>query len=144
MVFLLADHGWSSYSTLLETRVELIEGNPDLVQRFVDASILGWRRYLDDEDVSAANALIQRDNPAMTDAQIAFSRAKMREWELVDSGDAIDDGIGAMDVERVREFYESMVGAGMYAADDLDPAAAVTLEFVNRGVGVEQVDHAAE
>ena len=89
-VFLLADHGWSSYSTLLETRVELIEKNPDLVQRFVDASILGWHRYLDDDDVSAANALIQRDNPAMTDAQIAFSRAKMREWGLVDSGDARD------------------------------------------------------
>jgi NitT/TauT family transport system substrate-binding protein len=135
-VFLLADHGWSSYSTLLETRVELIEQNPDLVQRFVDASILGWRRYLDDEDVSAANALIQRDNPGMTDGQIAFSRVKMREWELVDSGDALEEGIGAMDVERVREFYEAMVGAGMYAADDLDPATAVTLEFVNRGVGV--------
>jgi NitT/TauT family transport system substrate-binding protein len=137
-VFLLADHGWSSYSTLLETRVELIDGNPDLVQRFVDASILGWRRYLDDEDVSAANALIQRENSAMTDGQIAFSRAKMREWGLVDSGDAVEDGIGAMDVERVREFYEAMVAAGMYAEGDLDPTAAVTLEFVNKGVGVEQ------
>jgi NitT/TauT family transport system substrate-binding protein len=143
-VFLLADHGWSSYSTLLETRVELIEGNPDLVQRFVDASILGWRRYLDGEDVSSANALIQRDNSAMTDGQIAFAREKLRAWELIDSGDAVEDGIGAINLDRVREFYAAMVDAGMYAEGDLDPTAAVTLEFVNRGVGVEQVETEGE
>jgi NitT/TauT family transport system substrate-binding protein len=135
-VFLLADHGWSSYSTLLETRVDLIEKQPALVQRFVDASILGWRHYVDGDDVAAANALIQRENPAMTDEQIAFSRAKMREWGLVDSGDSLKLGIGAMDVQRVREFYKSMVDAGTYGASDFDPTQAVSLEFVNRAVGV--------
>lgn len=136
-VFLLADHGWSSYSTLLETRVELIEKNPQLVQRFVDASILGWYRYLYDDDVTAANDLIKRANPAMTDNQIAYSRAKMREWTLVDSGDALKQGIGAIDAIRVREFYATMVAAGMYAAGDVDPDAAISIEFVNKGVGVE-------
>jgi NitT/TauT family transport system substrate-binding protein len=135
-VFLLADHGWTSYSTLLETRLKLIEQKPDLVQRFVDASILGWQRYLHDDDVTAANALIQRANPAMTDEQIAYSRAKMREWGLVESGDALNRGIGAMNVERVREFYQAMVAAGMYAAGDLDPTAAVEARFVNKGVGI--------
>jgi NitT/TauT family transport system substrate-binding protein len=134
-VFLLADHGWSSYSTLLETRVELIEKQPDLVQRFVDASLMGWRRYLDGDDVAAANALIQKDNPAMTDAQIAFSRDKMREWGLVDSGDSLERGVGAMNAGRVREFYEKMVAAGMYDAEEIDPERAITLQFVNKGVG---------
>ncbi len=136
-VFLLADHGWSSYSTLLETRADLIEKQPDVVQRFVDASILGWYRYLYNADVSAANALIQRDNPAMTDAEIAYSRAKMREWELVDAGAALEHGVGAMNLERVKQFYAEMVAVGMYQAGDLDPAAAVDLRFVNKGVGVE-------
>jgi NitT/TauT family transport system substrate-binding protein len=136
-VFLLADHGWSSYSTLLETRVDLIETNPDLVQRFVDASIVGWYRYIYGDDVVAANALIKRANPAMTDDQIAFSRKMMRERGLVDSGDSLERGIGAIDVERVHGFYAAMVAAGMYAEGDLDPAKAVSLDFVNKGVGRE-------
>jgi NitT/TauT family transport system substrate-binding protein len=137
-VFLLADHGWSSYSTLLETRVALIENNPQLVQRFIDASIQGWYSYLYDDDVSAANGLIKRANPAMTDDQIAYSRAKMREWALVDAGAALKQGIGAIDATRVRDFHAAMVAAGMYAEGEVDPVAAISLEFVNKGVGVEQ------
>jgi NitT/TauT family transport system substrate-binding protein len=143
-VFLLADHGWSSYSTLLEARNELIEKKPDVVQRFVDASIVGWYHYLYDDDVAPANALIQRDNTAMTDGEIAYSRAKMREWGLVDSGDAAKQGIGAMRAERVREFYKSMVAAGMYTADEVDPGKAITQEFVNKSVGVDLSKAAAK
>jgi NitT/TauT family transport system substrate-binding protein len=41
-VFLLADQGYSTYATLIEARRELVAKNPDLVQRFVDASAIGW------------------------------------------------------------------------------------------------------
>ena len=41
-IFLLADQGWGSYSTLIETRRDLVDEKPDLVQRFVDASAIGW------------------------------------------------------------------------------------------------------
>jgi NitT/TauT family transport system substrate-binding protein len=142
-VFLLADQGWSSYSTLLETRNELIEKKPDLVQRFVDASILGWRHYLDDDDVSAANALIQRENPTMSDRQIAFSRAKMREWDLVIPPDADKSGIGRIRPARVRQFYDTMVAVGMYKAGEVDPDAAVTTQFVDKQVGAAKARDAA-
>ena len=36
-VFLLADYGFSTYSTTVETRREVVEKNPDLVQRFMNA-----------------------------------------------------------------------------------------------------------
>src|SRR5712672_706020 len=42
VIILLADYGFNTYSTLIETRSELIDKKPDLVQRFVDASIVGW------------------------------------------------------------------------------------------------------
>src|SRR4051794_37198583 len=45
-VILLADYGFNTYSTLIETRRDLIESKPDLVQRFVDASIIGWYTYI--------------------------------------------------------------------------------------------------
>src|SRR5690242_7953026 len=54
-VILLADYGFNTYSTLIETRQELIEKKPDLVQRFVDASIIGWYNYIYGDN-SAGNA----------------------------------------------------------------------------------------
>ena len=45
-IFLLADQGFNTYSTLIETRRDLVEKKPDLVQRFVDASAIGWYNYL--------------------------------------------------------------------------------------------------
>lgn len=136
-VFLLADQGWNSYSTLLETRNDLIAKNPRLVQRFVDASIIGWNTYLDAEDADAADALIKKDNPSMSDELIAFSRLKMNELQLLEGGDAATKGIGAIDLDRVKSFHAKMVAAGMYDEKTIDPAAAVMTEFVNRGVGVE-------
>src|SRR5438067_10823489 len=94
-VFLLADQGFSSYSTLIETRRDLVAKKPDLVQRFVDASIIGWMNYLY-RDNRAANALIKKQNPEMTDELLAYSIATMKQYGIVDSGDAATLGVGAM------------------------------------------------
>lgn len=128
-VFLLADHGWQSYSTVLETRNALIEQNPDLVQRFVDASLTGWQRYLAGDN-AAANWLIQRDNPTMTDGQIAFSLQAMRSRELVHPGEMGSGKIGAIDPDRVRAFYAKMVEAGIYKPEEIDPDDSFTTQFV--------------
>jgi NitT/TauT family transport system substrate-binding protein len=136
--FLLADQGWSSYSTVLETRNDLINSNPKLVQRFVDASIIGWASYLAGKNVAAADALIKRNNRAMTDRQIDHSRRAMRELNLVENDVTAKVGIGAIDVARVRDFYAKAVAAGLYEAGEIDPAAAVTTQFVNRGVGADR------
>jgi NitT/TauT family transport system substrate-binding protein len=133
-IFLLADHGFGSYSTLIETRRDLIEKKPDLVQRFVDASIVGWYNYLYGDN-SAANALIKKHNPEMSDALLAFSVAKMKEFGIVDSGDSLTLGIGAMTDARMKSFYESMQAAGVLKAG-LDYRKAYTTRFVNKKVGL--------
>src|SRR5579871_6223209 len=74
-VFLLADHGYTTYSTQVETRRDYVEKHPEIVQRFVDASTIGWYRYLYGDNTKA-NAAIKKDNPELTDEQIAFSIAK--------------------------------------------------------------------
>ena len=133
-IFLLADYGFNSYSTLIETRRELVETNPDLVQRFVDASLLGWRHYLDGDN-AAANALIKQANPDMTDEQIAFSAAKLRDYGVVDSGEALTQGVGAMTDARIDSFFEKMAAAKVVRSD-LDYRSSYTLRFVNKGVGI--------
>ncbi|HEU6442423.1 MAG TPA: ABC transporter substrate-binding protein [Microvirga sp.] len=134
-VFLLADYGFSTYSTTVETRREVAEKDPDLVQRFVDASTIGWYNYLYGDNAEA-NALIKRDNPEMTDEILAYAVAKMKEYGIVDSGDTQQHGIGAMSDARVKDFFDKMVKAGLFRPD-LDYTKAYTLRFVNKGVGLE-------
>jgi len=134
-IFLLADHGFDGYSTLIETRRDLVEKNPGLVQRFVDASAIGWMTYLYGDN-SAANARIKRDNPEMTDALIAYAIATMKQYGVVDSGDTLRLGIGAMTEARMKSFFDKMVRAGVVQAG-LDYKKAYTTQFVNKGVGVD-------
>jgi NitT/TauT family transport system substrate-binding protein len=134
-VFLLADDGFNAYSTLIETRRDLVEKRPELVQRFVDASAIGWYHYIYG-DSRPGNELIKRQNPEMTEALLANSIAKMKEFGIVDSGDSIKLGIGAMTDARVKSFFDKMVHAGVVKAS-LDYKRAYTLRFVNKGVGVD-------
>ena len=135
-IFLFADLGFSTYATTVETRAEVVAKKADMVQRFVDASTIGWYHYLYGDN-KAANELIKKDNPEMTDDQIAFSVGKMKEYGLVDSGDTLTKGIGAMTDERIKDFYDKMVKAGVEPAD-LDYKKIYTLQFVNKGVGLDQ------
>ena len=134
-VILLADYGFNSYSTLIETRRDLIDKKPDLVQRFVDASMIGWYNYLYGDN-TAANAMIRKLNPEMTDELIAYSIARMKEYGIVDSGDSLRDGIGAMTDARMASFFDKMVRARV-VRPDIDYRKAYTLRFVNKGVGVD-------
>ena len=128
VVMLLADAGYDSYSALIETSRKLAERNPDLVRRFVAASIKGWDDYLQG-DPGPANALIKRDNPEMTDALLAYGRAKMNEYGIVESGDAKRYGIGAMDTARWAHFVTTMTAQGLYPAG-MDWRRAFTTDFV--------------
>jgi NitT/TauT family transport system substrate-binding protein len=135
VVMLLADAGYSSYGSLIQTSDKLVREKPDLVQRFVDASIEGWYNYLYG-DPAPANALIKRDNPEMTDALLAYGISKLKEYGIVDSGAAKTDGIGAMTEARWQGFFDTMAGAGVYPKD-LDFHKAFTLQFVDKKVGVK-------
>ena len=133
-IILLADYGFDTYSTLIETRREITDKKPDLVQRFVDASIIGWYNYLYGDN-APANALIKKLNPEMTDELLAYSVARMKEYGIVDSGDTLRDGIGAMSDARAASFYDKMVRAGV-VRPDIDYRKAYTLRFINKGVGL--------
>jgi NitT/TauT family transport system substrate-binding protein len=133
-VVLLADYGFNTYSTLIETRTEIVDKKPDLVQRFVDASVIGWYNYLYGDN-KPGNAMIKQLNPEMTDELLAYSVAKMKEYGIVDSGDTLKDGIGAMTDARVASFFDKMVRAGVVRRD-IDYRQAYTLRFANKGVGL--------
>ena len=134
-IFLLADQGFNTYSTLTEARRDTVEKRPDLVQRFVDASAIGWYNYLYG-DSKAANELIRKHNPEMNDELLAYSIGKMKDYGIVDSGDTLKDGIGAMNDARMASFFDKMVKAGV-TKPNVDFRRSYTLQFVNKGVGLE-------
>lgn len=134
-VFLIADAGYSSYSTTIEAMADTIEKRPEVVQCFVDGSIKGWYNYLYGDN-TAANAAIKAHNPDMTDEMIAYGITKMKEAGIVDSGDTETLGIGVMTDARNKDFFDKMVAAGVVPAD-LDYKSAYTLDFVGKGVGLD-------
>lgn len=134
-VFLLADYGFDTYATTIEAMQKTIDERPQVVQCFVDGSAKGWYNYLYGDN-KAANEMIKKDNPDITDEQIGFSIEQMKKYGIVDSGDTDKFGIGAMTDERIKSFYDKMVKAKVLPAG-IDIAKAYTLDFVNKGVGID-------
>jgi NitT/TauT family transport system substrate-binding protein len=102
----------------------------------MEGTIAGWYNYMYG-DRAAANALIRRDNPDMTEEYIEASVKLMKDLQIVDSGDALTRGIGAMSEERVKSFYDKMVTAGLYKPGEVDLSKVATTQFVNKGFGLD-------
>jgi len=134
-VFLLADNGWDTPSTMIEGKRAYVDSHADVIQRFIDASVIGWYNYIYGDN-RAANAAIKKDNPEMTDAQLSFTLKEMKEYGLIDSGIAQQKGIGCFDDGQVRSFYDKMVKAGVLKAG-LDVGSIYTNRFVCKGVGLD-------
>jgi NitT/TauT family transport system substrate-binding protein len=125
--FLLADGGYPPYGSTIVTTEKMIAEKPDVVARFVKASLEGWRDYL--KDPAPGNALIKADNPKMGDAQIAFAIEKLKETKALDKGDAATLGIGVITAERFKQTYDFLVAAGLLDAKT-DWQKAYDLRFV--------------
>jgi NitT/TauT family transport system substrate-binding protein len=135
VIHLLADAGFENYQTTINISRKMVEEKKDLVQRFVTASLEGWAEYMKGGPANeAANAMIKKDNPEMSDDKIAYAIRVMNEKGIVRSGDALKLGIGAMTDPRWKSFYETMAAAGVFPKG-LDAKKAYSLEFVNKGVG---------
>lgn len=134
-VFLIADAGFTSYATTIETMAGTIADKPDEVKCFVEGSIKGWYNYLYGDN-ARANEMILAANPDMTQDKIDYAIERMLAEGIVDSGDALEMGIGAINPDVVEDFYTKMVAAGVIE-DGIDWRASYTTEFVNQGLGMD-------
>lgn len=134
-IYMLSDAGFSTYATTVETMQETIDETPEAVKCFVEGSAIGWANFLYG-DPSAAFEMIQADNPDMTMEQLEYSRDALKEYGIVDSGDALELGIGGMTDATIKDFYDKMVEAGV-AEPGLDLSKVYTLEFANTGAGLD-------
>ncbi|MGD9768223.1 MAG: ABC transporter substrate-binding protein, partial [Pseudolabrys sp.] len=82
-----------------------------------------------------ANELIKQANPEQSDDLLAYAHKTMKDQQIIDSGDSLKLGIGAMTDARWKAFYDALQPTGMYPAN-LDLSKAYTLQFVNKGHGI--------
>jgi NitT/TauT family transport system substrate-binding protein len=127
-VFLLADEGYPSYATMVLAPNAFARDNARALRSFIAASAEGWRDYIQG-DGRAADALIRRDNPDMTQDILDQARAKLKAHGIVDGGDAALYGLGAMTTERWQAFFEVTSAAGVYPPN-LDWRQAFTTQYL--------------
>jgi NitT/TauT family transport system substrate-binding protein len=125
--FLFADGGYPPYGSTIVTTERMVAEKPDLVARFVKASLEGWRDYLNDP--APGNVLIKAANPKMTDGQIAFAIERLKQMKAIDRGDAATLGIGIITAERYKQTYDFLV-----AGELLDPKVDWRKAFDDRFV----------
>lgn len=133
--FLLADYGFVGYAKLLEVREETLRQRPDLVRKFIQASIIGWYHYLYG-DRRIAHRQMRLANPALSEQTLERSYQKILLQDTVDSGQALALGIGCIDPQRLDAFFSAMVQVGLFPPDALHPSEVVDTRFVNQGFGV--------
>ena len=128
-VFLMSDHGWPPYSTTIVCMEKTIKEKPKAVAAFVKASMEGWRGYLKGNP-AAANVLIKRDNPAMTDDRIAVGIKLMNDSGMVFGGDAATLGVGIITDARMKLTFDMMVAMKLLDPAKVDLKRTYTTEFV--------------
>ena len=109
--FPFAAEGYPPYHGALVTLQKTIDAKPDMVARFVRATAEGWKSFL--ADPAPAAVLIKRENPNMTDGEIAFAVQKLKDSQAVTGGDAAQLGIGAMTEARWKKNFDFMVESGL-------------------------------
>ncbi len=126
--FLFADAGWTSYATTISCMEDTVKNRPKAVEAFVKATMEGWKSFLADPAPGAA--LIKKDNPNMSDEQIAYSVGKLKEMGIITSGEAATSGIGFMNEARVKQNHEFLLANKLVEPGKVKLEDAFRLEWV--------------
>jgi len=127
-VLMFSDHGFPAYATTVSCMDKTVKDRSKQVAAFVKASAEGWKSYL--ANPAPANALIKKDNPNMTDDQLAYSVAKLKEMGMITGGDAATQGIGVMTDARAKASYDFLVASKLLDPAKIELAKTYTTEFI--------------
>lgn len=127
-VLMFSDHGFPAYATTVSCMDKTVKDRSKQVAAFVKASAEGWKSYL--ANPAPANALIKKDNPNMTDDQLAYSVAKLKEMGMITGGDAAKLGIGVITDARSKASYDFLVASKLLDPAKIELAKTYTTEFI--------------
>ncbi len=134
VVMTLSSSGFDGYASLIATSRKLVQTDPSLVRRFIEASTEGWYSYLYGDPTPAFKAILAA-NPDMTPGLLHYGYEQLKSRGIVDSGDTKTLGIYAMTDARWAAFFNQMAAAGLYDKS-MDYKSGYTLQFVDHGFGL--------
>ncbi len=122
---LISSSGYDPYRVQFTTR-DFVLRNPDVVAKFVRASIRGWQEYL--RNPGPTNAHLLKLNPALNPAQVAYTVQALRNGGFVNGGDPSGAQVGRMSADRWQTGFDQLRSLGILHAS-FDPATAYALKF---------------
>ena len=125
---MFSDYGYPAYATTISCMDKTVKERAKAVAAFVRGSAEGWKSYL--ADPAPGNALIKQANPNMTDDQLAYSVAKLKENGMVLGGDAAKLGVGVMTDARLKASLDFLGSAKLLDPTKIDLATAFPTTFV--------------
>ena len=126
-VLLISDAGYSPYRVMMTTQT-FLRDHPDVVAKFVRASVKGWREYL--RDPSAAHEAIMKLNPALSRGWMQFTWQALRDGHFIDGDAPAGAQLGKMTADRWTTMYQQLLDLKV-VEKPFDPATAYTLQFVD-------------
>jgi NitT/TauT family transport system substrate-binding protein len=129
-VFALSDAGYPPYGNAIACRTDVIEQHPDQVAAFLKASMQGWKDYL--AHPAAGDAVIRKENPNMTQAQLDYAVKALNASGLVTGGDAQTRGIGVITAERLKASWTMAVASGLVDPKAVPLDQLYTTRFIDR------------
>ena len=123
---LISSSGYDPYRVQFTTH-DFAARHPEIVAKFVRASIRGWKEYL--RNPGPTDAYLLKLNPALNPAQEAFSAQALRNGKFITGGDPSGAQIGRMTADRWQTSYDQLKSLGILQGP-LNPTTAYSLEFV--------------
>jgi NitT/TauT family transport system substrate-binding protein len=120
------DAGYDPYRVFFTSQT-FAHDHPDLVAKFTRASIRGWRDYM--TDPTAANAMIQKLNPALNPDWANYSYNALKSGHYVTGDDPTGDQTGQLDPARWSTLYHQLLDLHVIQKP-IDPASAFTLQYL--------------
>lgn len=122
---LISESGYDPYRVQFTTR-DFAARNPEVVTKFVRASIRGWREYLRNPDPT--NAQLLTLNPALNPAQEAYTAKALKGGSFVAGSKEDGSEVGIMTAERWQATYNQLKSLGIVQGS-FDPGSAYSLKF---------------
>ncbi len=127
---MVSELGFNPYTSVLLTRRDLLDHDPELVRKVVRAVRRGWQRYL--ADPAATNERILAENPEL-DAALLDQAADIVRDLCLPAGMS-SDSVGMMTADRWRTLASQLQVLGLATEDTAD--GAFRLDFL--GVASER------
>jgi NitT/TauT family transport system substrate-binding protein len=126
---LISQAGYDPYRVFLTSR-SFLQEHPEIVAKFVRASLRGWRDYLVHPD--DVNAAIGKLNPAMSAPQMKFSYEALRDQHFIAGDGPNGANLGRFDPARWTNMYQQLLDLKVITKP-FDPTTAYTTRFMPNG-----------